>query len=126
MMSPSHGRLAVPAEDLIVSLSSFAEHRLISRNQHRPIAWAPSTLVVLPARQPRWWQCDPGCDGFDDELAAEHLAAAQGWLRERLGEPSADVDIAAGASGGQQPASRAASFRLICRRCCGVYFSREG
>jgi hypothetical protein len=126
MMSPLHGRLAVLAEDLIVSLSSFAEHRLISRNLRRPIAWAPSTLVMLPAREPRWWQCDPGCDGFDDELAAEHLAAAQGWLRGRLGEPPADAAISSVASGCQPTATRAPGFRLICRCCRGVYFSREG
>lgn len=120
MMSSSHGRLAVLAEDLIVSLSPFAEHRLISRNLRRPIAWAPSPVVVLPASEPRWWQCDPGCDGFDDELAAELSSAAQGWMRQRLGEPVAEAEY------GQQPATRAPGFRLICRCCRGVYFSRHG
>lgn len=126
MMSPSHGRSAVLAEDLIVSLSSVAEHRLISRNLQRPIAWAPSTLVMLPAREPRWWKCDPGCDGFDDELAAELAAVAQGGLRERLGEPPADAACSPHSSADQQPANRAPGFKLICRCCRGVYFSREG
>lgn len=106
-----------------MSASPVTEYRLISRHLRRPLAWAPAPAPLLgrPDAARQIGCCDPGCDGFDDELAAEVLAASRRWLESRIAEPAQDT----GADFAVEPWQRVARFRLICRHCRGVYFSVE-
>lgn len=97
---------------------SRIEYRLVSRNLRRPFAWIPGSPVVACLSAPRPRRCDPGCEGFDDELARELDAQAREWLRERPRQaPLMHAPL---------PVSlHTLRFGLICRRCRAVYFMAD-